>query len=40
MIPEIEVAVVKHPVFEGRVGEEGGSVCEVGKGVKHKRVGR
>ena len=33
-IPEVEVAVVKGPVFESRAGEERGSICEVRKGVK------
>ena len=40
MIPEVEVAIAECPIFEGRVGEQGRSVGEVGKGMKYKRVGR
>ena len=39
MIPEVKVSIVKGPIFEGRAGEEGGAVCEVGKSMKHERVG-
>ena len=35
---EIKVAIVKGPIFEGRAGEEGRSVCEVGNSTKHERV--
>ena len=34
-IPEVEVAIVKGPVFEGRVGKEGGSIREVGKSTEY-----
>ena len=39
-IPEVEVAVVKCPILEGRMGKEWGSVSEVGKSMKYKRVRR
>ena len=37
-ISEVKVSIVKGPIFEGRAGEEGESIREVGKSMKHERV--
>ena len=40
MTLEIKVAIVECPIFEGRAGEEGGSICEIGKSLEYQRVRR
>ena len=39
VISEVKVAIIEGPVFEGRTGEKGGSVCKVGKGAEYEGVG-
>ena len=35
---EVQVAIIKGPIFEGGARKEGGSVREVGKGPEDKRI--